>query len=210
MAPPKWPPEKLGFVARNRNRFRAQLTLDGKVVTGPGRERRADAIADLGMVRACRARKEIPTLLARLRAEAGPSDAPPVAAPRASRGTTASSAVARHVRSEVGSPAVSRRTRAVDGTPRPPSTTSTDHAPTPRNLESAFENGPQRRRLRGTTAGPSPGPQAVARTSSSGMAVLLVLHDGDDDGDVLAQVGNVQLKRQKRDELNPWSNQERS
>ena len=181
MAPTKLSPRKLGTVAPNRCRFRAQVKLNGIVEAGPLRTREADADADLALVRACQTREEIPALLARLRAEAASSNAPPVAAPRASGDTTASSAVASHRRSEVGSPAVSRRKRAVDGTSRPSSTASTDHSLPPRNLESAFQNGSPRKRLRGKSAGPtpaaahSPRPQAVASTSRSGMAVLLVL-----------------------------------
>ena len=181
MAPTKKSPRKIGIVAPNRGRFRAQVKLNRKHEAGPRRTREADANADLALVRACQTREEIPALLARLRAGAASSNAPPVAAPRASGDTTASSAVASHRRSEVGSPAVSRRKRAVDGTSRPSSTASTDHSLPPRNLESAFQNGSPRKRLRGKSAGPtpaaahSPRPQAVASTSSSGMAVLLVL-----------------------------------
>ena len=183
MAPAKVSPRKLGIVATHYRRFRAQVKLNRIVERGPPRTREADADADLALVRACETREEIPALLAGLRVEAASSNAPLVAAPRASVDTTASSAVASPRRSEVGvgSPAVSRRKRAVDGTSRPSSTASTDHSLPPRNLESAFQNGSPRKRLRGKSAGPtpaaahSPGPQAVASTSRSGMAVLLVL-----------------------------------
>ena len=179
MAPTKKSPRKLGFVVKLG--FRAQVKLNRKHEAGPRRTREADANADLALLRACQTREEIPALLARLRAEAVSGNAPPVAAPRAFGDTTASSAVASHRRAEARSPAVSRRTRAVDGTSRSSSTASTDHSLPPRNLESAFQNGSPRKRLRGNSAGPtpaaahSPRPQAVASTSSSGMAVLLVL-----------------------------------
>ena len=181
MAPAKSSPRKLGSVAPDRRRFRARVWLNGKHQKGPRRTRGADAGADLALVRACQTREEIPALLLRLRAGAASSNAPPLAAPRASGDTTASPAVAPRRRSEVGSPAVSGRKRAVDGTSRPSSTASTDHSHPPRNLESAFHNGPPRKRLRGQSARPtpaaahSPRPQAVASTSSSGMPVLLVL-----------------------------------
>ena len=171
MAPPKLPPRKLGTVAPNKNGFRAEVRLGSILAAGPRRTREVVANADLALVRACQARKEIPRLLARLRAEAASSNAPPVAAPRASGDTTASSAVAPHRRSDVGSPAVSRWKRSVDGTWRPSSTAFTDHSLLPRNLEITFQNGPPRRRLRRK----STGPQVAAGTSSSGMAVLLVL-----------------------------------
>ena len=69
MAPPKLPPRKLGTVAPSKNSFRAEVRLDGITEIGPRRARRADACADLALVRACQTREEIPAFLALLRAE---------------------------------------------------------------------------------------------------------------------------------------------
>ena len=79
MVPPKRAPGKLGTVARNRNRFRVQVRLNGITGTGPLRTTEADARADLVLVRACQTREEIPALLARLRRDAGmvPTVVPP-------------------------------------------------------------------------------------------------------------------------------------
>ena len=71
MALPKLLPRKLGFVARNKNRFRAQVTLN--------RARAADAEDDLALLRACETRGGIPGLLARLPAGVASIKLPPVA-----------------------------------------------------------------------------------------------------------------------------------
>ena len=82
--PPKLSPRKLGAVVANKRRFRVQVVLNRTVEAGPLRAREADAVADLALARACRARVEIPALLARLRTDAGM--APTVVSPR-KRGT---------------------------------------------------------------------------------------------------------------------------
>ena len=61
---------KLGNIASNKRRFRAQVWLNGAVQAGPLRPRAVDAKADLAMVRACPTRDAIPAVLSRLRAEA--------------------------------------------------------------------------------------------------------------------------------------------
>ena len=71
MALPKLPPRKLGFVARNKNRFRAQVTLN--------RARAADREDDLALLRACETRGGIPGLLARLPAGVASIKLPPLA-----------------------------------------------------------------------------------------------------------------------------------
>ena len=83
MAPPKRAPGKLGTVARNRNRFRVQVRLNGITGTGPLRTTEADARADLALVRARQTREEIPVFLGRLRGEAAPRNVPPAATSQA-------------------------------------------------------------------------------------------------------------------------------
>ena len=78
--PPKLSPSQLGSVVAHKRRFRAQVSLNRTVQAGPLRARHADAVADLALVRSCQARVEIPTLLARLRTDAG--RAPAKSSPR--------------------------------------------------------------------------------------------------------------------------------
>ena len=102
-------PGKLGTVALIRNRFRVQVKLNGIIVTGPLRTAKADAHADMDLVRACQTREEMPAFLALLRAEAAYINARP----------SSNVLAAAQRRPEVGSPAFSRRKRGVDGASRP-------------------------------------------------------------------------------------------
>ena len=73
--PPKLSPRKLGAVVANKRRFRVQVVLNRTVEAGPLRAREADAVADLALLRDCRARDDIPKVLASLRAAAPVRDA---------------------------------------------------------------------------------------------------------------------------------------
>ena len=68
MAPKEKPISELGSVARHGNGWRARVLIGGKEITGPQRETKQEAQADLDRARQCASRNEMEKCLQEVRA----------------------------------------------------------------------------------------------------------------------------------------------